>query len=173
MNEKLGEGRGEMEGERERERERERGTRRETTQEEWESTVPAALSRDLLWKLHVYRAALFLLDAAMRDADLLRRRRREGIAEQLVRAAGSVSANIAEGYSRSSPRDRVRLLDYALGSARECITWYQAAAGILSPEALDARHELLSRIRGMTLRLIAAQRSRGAIPGPGRQRSRS
>ncbi len=133
------------------------------SQEEWETTVPPAVSRDLLWKLHVYRAALFLLHGALTDAKTLRRSRRDAIAAQLVRAAGSVSANIAEGYSRSGPADRVRLLDYALGSARECITWYQASADVLPATTLDARHQLLSRIRGMTLRLITAQRARGAV----------
>lgn len=133
------------------------------SQEEWEREVPAAVSRDLLWKLHVYRAALFLLELSLRDAKVLRTRRREAIADQLVRAAGSVSANIAEGYSRSSPADRVRLLDYALGSARECITWYQAASDIFPLPTIEARHELLGRIRGMTLRLITAQRSRTGL----------
>jgi len=133
------------------------------TQEEWEKGQPGAITRDLLWKLHVYRAALFLLHGALEDAKELRRRRRDAIADQLVRAAGSVSANIAEGYSRSSPADRVRLLDYALGSARECITWYQAAADVLPGPVREARHDLLSRIRGMTLRLISFQRGRSAI----------
>lgn len=132
-------------------------------QEEWERGVSPALSRDLLWKLHVYRAALYLLHVAVGDAKELRRRRRDAIADQLVRAAGSVSANIAEGYSRSGTADRVRLLDYALGSARECITWYQAASDILPLPLLQARQDLLSRIRGMTLRLITAQRGRHAV----------
>lgn len=132
------------------------------TQEEWEAGQPGAITRDLLWKLHVYRAALFLLHGALGDAKELRRNRRYAIADQLVRAAGSVSANIAEGYSRSGTADRVRLLDYALGSARECITWYQAAADVLPLPVLEARHELLSRIRGMTLRLITSQRGRHA-----------
>ncbi len=99
-------------------------------QDVWERGVPDSVRRDLLWKLHVYRAALYLLHLALDDAKVLRKRRRDAIADQLVRAAGSVSANIAEGYSRGGPADRVRLLDYALGSARECITWYQAAADI-------------------------------------------
>lgn len=133
------------------------------TQEEWEMGVSPAVSRDLLWKLHVYRAALFLLHVAVEDAKELRRRRRDAIADQLVRAAGSVSANIAEGYSRSGPADRVRLLDYALGSARECITWYQAASDIFPLPVQEERQALLSRIRGMTLRLITAQRARTGV----------
>jgi four helix bundle protein len=135
----------------------------EVDQEEWERGVPGAVSRDLLWKLHVYRAALFLLHCATRDARELRKRRREAIADQLVRAAGSVSANIAEGYSRSGPADRVRFFDYALGSARECITWYQAAADVFPLPLTEARQDLLGRIRGMTLRLISAQRARTGV----------
>lgn len=139
------------------------------SQDEWERGVPAAVSRDLLWKLNVYRAALYLLELAIRDAKVLRTRRRDTIADQLVRAAGSVSANISEGYSRSSPADRVRLLDYALGSARECITWYQAASDVFPLPTLEARQDLLGRIRGMTLRLITAQRTRTGLAFKGRK----
>ena len=47
-----------------------------------------------------------------------------GLADRLHRAVGSIGANLAEGYSRSSARDRARLYEYALGSAREAREWY-------------------------------------------------
>lgn len=40
--------------------------------------------------------------------------------DQLVRAAASVSLNLAEGYGRSSHDDRLRFYRMALGSLREC-----------------------------------------------------
>ncbi len=37
---------------------------------------------------------------------------------------GSIRANIAEGYSRGTGKDRARFYEYALGSARESRDWY-------------------------------------------------
>jgi four helix bundle protein len=42
-----------------------------------------------------------------------------------------VSANIGEGYSRRSGRDRARFYEYALGSAREARDWYYKARHVL------------------------------------------
>jgi four helix bundle protein len=87
----------------------------------WESTVPQAITTDRLWRVRAYRLALFVADASWYDATLLvRDRRTRSLADQLYRSAGSVSANIAEGYSRGTGPDRCRVLEYALGSAREC-----------------------------------------------------
>ena len=72
------------------------------------------------------------------------------------------SANIGEGYSRSSRADRLRFLDYALGSARECLTWYEALRGTLPDRELDERGRLLARIRALLLGLIRSLRSRDA-----------
>jgi four helix bundle protein len=46
---------------------------------------------------------------------------------QLWRSAVSIAANSAEGYSRGTGADRARFHEHALGSARECIVWYEAA----------------------------------------------
>lgn len=42
-----------------------------------------------------------------------------GITNQLRRAAASVSANIAEGYGRTSSKDRLHFLNIAYGSLLE------------------------------------------------------
>lgn len=134
------------------------------SQELWETGCSEILRRDLLWKLHVYRASLFLLHCAGEDARALRVRYRGGVADQLVRAVGSVSANLAEGYSRSGSADRIRLFSYALGSARECITWYVAAGDVIPEPHLTHRQQLLSKIRAMLLRLIESQRRGSGRP---------
>ena len=43
-----------------------------------------------------------------------------GLQQQLGRAASSIALNLAEGYGRRAPRDRVRFYQIALGSIREC-----------------------------------------------------
>lgn len=61
------------------------------------------LDRDPLWLLEVYRLALFAAAKGWQDVvPLVRDRRTGALADQLARALGSISANIAEGYGRSS-----------------------------------------------------------------------
>ena len=43
--------------------------------------------------------------------------------DQIVPAASSVAANIAEGYGRSAHADFARFIGYAIGSLRETETW--------------------------------------------------
>ena len=41
---------------------------------------------------------------------------------QLLRASSSVALNLAEGYGKFTPRDRLRFFHIAMGSVRECQT---------------------------------------------------
>ena len=89
------------------------------TYEEWEANVPAVLKEDTLWRVEAYRLGLFLSDLTWEDAaKLLKDRRTWGVADQLYRAAGNISSNVGEGYSRCTGKDRARFYEYALGSAR-------------------------------------------------------
>ena len=93
--------------------------------EEWEEAVPEEIKADSLWKMAAYRMALFAADLGWSDAGrLLKDRRTLGVSDQLYRALGSISANLAEGYSRGTGKDRARFYEYALGSARESRDWY-------------------------------------------------
>ena len=134
-------------------------------QRAWESTCSPAITSDVIWKLDAYRAALFLLHVARGDCQALRAARPDDrIASQLLTAAASVSANLSEGYSRATRADRLRFLGYALGSARECLSWYEAARGVLPDEGVDARLALVTRLRSLLLGLIRSLRgdARGA-----------
>ncbi|MGH7969005.1 MAG: four helix bundle protein, partial [Limisphaerales bacterium] len=92
---------------------------------EWEAGVPEEINGDSVWKSKAYRLALFMSDIAWHDAGkLLADKRTISLADQLYRAAGAVSADLEEGYSRASGRDRARFYEYALGSARESRGWY-------------------------------------------------
>ena len=93
--------------------------------EAWLASVPAEITGDSLWKMKAYRLALFAADLGWHDVTkLMRDKRTQDLANQLYRALGSIGANLAEGYSRGTGRDRARFYEYALGSARENRTWY-------------------------------------------------
>jgi four helix bundle protein len=113
----------------------------------WEASVPSVLKADVLWKLAAYRLSTFLSDLAWRDVTkLMKDRRTLGLSDQLYRATGSIGANIAEGYSRSTGKDRTRFYEYALGSARESRDWYFKARFVLGQEVLTHRLAALTEI---------------------------
>ena len=71
------------------------------TYDEWLASVPSELSDDPLWRMEVYRFALFASDLAWRDVTKLAQDKRTvSLSDQLYRSVGSISANVAEGYSR-------------------------------------------------------------------------
>ena len=132
----------------------------------WERSCPRILASDAIWKLDVYRTSLFLVHVVREDLRALGAGPpANSVAEQLRRSAGSVSANIAEGYSRAARVDRLRFFACALGSARECVTWYESVRGAISDDAVDDRLLLLTRIRALLLGFIRAQRTQGRQGG--------
>jgi four helix bundle protein len=117
---------------------------------EWVKSVPAQISNDPIWRLEVYRLALFASEIAQRDTRVLEQNRlMRPIADQLYRAAISISTNLTEGYSRSKAADRSRFFEYALGSARECRDWYYKARTALPEAVVNHRLELITSIVGM------------------------
>lgn len=131
------------------------------TFETWTTDPRNASTRDPVWRLPAYRLAAYALHLAWSDVDrLLEAPATVPIASQLYRALGSIAANIAEGYSRSSGRDRVRLYEYALGSARESVVWYRAAEPVLGAEHVRRREEVLQRILRLLLIVIPRERTR-------------
>ena len=69
--------------------------------EEWMVEVPEAIQSDEMWQFYGYRKALFLYDVCWRDCDkLLKHPLGQAVAKQLIRSAGSISANVEEGYGR-------------------------------------------------------------------------
>ncbi len=126
---------------------------------EWIKTVPATLTNDALWRVKVYRLALFVADLGWEDVSKLSRdRRTRSLADQLYRSLGSISANVAEGYSRGSNKDRVRFYEYALGSARESRDGYYKSRHVLGDEMVQHRMELQTEIVKLLLVMIPEQR---------------
>jgi four helix bundle protein len=134
---------------------------------EWLATVPETITGDPLWKMKVCRLALFLGDLAWRDVTkLVSDRRTVGLADQLFRAVGSIGANIAEGYSRQSGKDRARFYEYALGSTRESRHWYYQGRHVLSEKVAEHRINLLAEIARLLLSIIPQERVRNLAEEP-------
>jgi len=81
------------------------------------------------------------------------------IADQLLRAAASVPANLAEGRGRTG-RDRVHHLRIAYGSALEAASHLEplARVGAVDPRRAPRALALLDRVRALTWRLIHPRR---------------
>ncbi len=127
---------------------------------DWEKEVPATLRDDALWKMKVYRYSLFLSDICWHDVSKLSKDvRTKSLSNQLYRAMGSVSANLEEGYSKKSGRDRARFYEYSLGSARESRGWYYRARHVLGEEVSTHRISLLSEVIKMLLKIVPEERS--------------
>src|SRR6266481_4702739 len=117
---------------------------------EWVTTVSEAITGDPLWAMQSYRLAIYAIDCHNADRRAFASLKKAPALDQATRAIGSVAANIAEGYSRSSLADRNRFYGYALGSTREAISWYdtlRAELGDISTE----RQSTLIQVRRLLL----------------------
>jgi len=143
------------------------------TFESWKEQVPDSIQDDPLWGMRVYQLSLFASDVCWRDAGTLRDDdRTKSLADQLYRAVGSVGANIAEGYSRGTGKDRARFYEYALGSARESRDWYFKGRFVLGEEVTRHRLKFMTEIIRLLLAIVPDQRG-GKIREPDPEYGRS
>lgn len=127
--------------------------------QEWLESVPVEITGDPLWKLEVYRLALFAADLSWRDVSkLVSDKRTLDLSNQLYRAAGSIGANVSEGYSRGTGKDRARFYEYSLGSAREARGWYFNGRYILGEKVTGHRMKLITHVTRLLLKMIPDQR---------------
>jgi four helix bundle protein len=96
--------------------------------------------------LKFYQLALKLLEAAYRLADTLPPHERYNLADQLRRAALSVTLNIAEGYGRYHYLDKLRFFYIARGSLNETLSAFISAhaVGYVDQSQLDWVHDTVS-----------------------------
>ena len=114
---------------------------------DWAESIPRQIRDDPLWEIEVYRRALFFSDLVWQDCEvMLEHTLGRPIAWQLLRSAGSISANMEEGYGRGFGKDYARFLRIALGSARESRGWYYRGRRLIKPEVLKHRMNLLQTV---------------------------
>ena len=137
------------------------------------------IAGEVLWKVQAYRLALYLGACVELDTRSLGQDGRFALTVgQLVRAAGSIGANIAEGYPRQSARDRVRFYEYALGSAAEVKVWYMSAHRTIAGDVLEERFAVLRSIARLLQTMIRSARhptlssTRASMPNEWRSRGR-
>ena len=128
------------------------------------SPIHEHLRGDPLWRTTAYRKAVAISELVWEDLVVLERHGLlRGAVVQLLRAVGSIRANIAEGYGRRSGNDRARYLEYALGSARESREWYHYLRRPLGDGVAERRLALLAQIIRLLLVTIPRERTRSNI----------
>jgi four helix bundle protein len=126
---------------------------------EWKEGVPEVIRDDALWSVTAYRLSLFLVDIAWHDVvRLAKAPGLRSLSDQLYRSVGSICANLEEGYSKQSSKDRARFYEYSLGSARESRGWFYRARHVLEEGVVHHRLGLTTEIIKLLLTMVPGQR---------------
>ncbi len=108
-------------------------------------------------QLKVWQKGMDLFEQVVRDVEGFPRKKAARITEdQVLRSAGSVSSNIAEGYGRRRGREYEYYLYVSRGSTNETIDWYEKLRrlGYISNEAFLEREALCLELRAMLSKMI-------------------
>lgn len=106
------------------------------------------MARTNFEKLEVYRLSEQLADEVWTLVDGWSHFARSTVGRQIVRAADSVGANIAEGAGRGSYRDNRRFVKIARGSLYETKHWLRRAyqRNLLSREQVDQLKPMMDEL---------------------------
>lgn len=130
--------------------------------QEWMKTVPEEITQDPLWGLEVYRLGFFIAEITWDDMEsLFKNPSTRGAADQIRRSLDGISANIAEGYSRSTGKDRARYFEYALGEAREARDRIYKVRRAMKAEVVLHRMKILTQIIKILNTFVPTQRKHG------------
>jgi len=113
---------------------------RDETKDERRNETYRNVMKDPLENYPIYVKSMEFYDKMWDDTDILRKD--PGgieIMRQLVRSAGSVCANIQEGYGRGSTKEFLYFLRESRGSARGTKGWNRRSKRLLKPELLKER----------------------------------
>lgn len=118
-----------------------------------------------LEELRVYQLAEEVADTTWNVVSSWESFAKDTVGKQLVRAADSIGANIAEGYGRGSFADNKRFVKIARGSLYEVRHFLRRAdkRGLISLESRKRLHPLLKELPPT---LNGYLRSMGRIPPP-------
>jgi len=110
---------------------------------------------DNLDGLRYYQMSLKLWDLCWSDVETMMKdiRGRE-ITKQMIRAVGSISANIEEGYGKGTTKEYSRSLKIARGSSREARGWYIKSKYLMDKNLIDDRCQALDKISAMLTKAI-------------------
>lgn len=99
-------------------------------------------------KLEVWQEARQLAKSIYIETAVFPAEERYGMTSQIRRATLSVSANIAEGMSRHTEKDKARFINQAFGSAIEVINFLIIAndLGFLSDDSYSNERSRLEKI---------------------------
>lgn len=114
-------------------------------------------------KIDVYRLSLEVLDLSVEVAESVPRGQRH-LADQMKRAASSISLNIAEGVGEYKPLEKARFYRMALRSASEtgAILQIIRRLKIINDPSYQTFYEALTRVSKMLTKLIASMNSRAS-----------
>ncbi len=117
--------------------------------------------KDPLYKYLVSQKALEFYDHVMEDTDALMKdiRGRE-VARQLVKAAGSISANFEEGFGRGTTKEFIYHLNVSKGSARESKGWYWRSQKFLPRTLIGQRQKEADEIIALLASTVTTLKSK-------------
>lgn len=125
----------------------------------WLRTVPPDFTEDTMWRMAAYRYSMFLMTKSQDDVALIIRcRETRALANQLLIAVGGISANLEDGYGRSSSRERAHFYEYSLSCAREARGWYFRCARAFPRDLLTVRLRLLTQIIRILTKVVPEER---------------
>ena len=120
------------------------------------------------WRMREFRT-LFVWQKAHRLAldvnvamETANSRRYTGLRSQIVRAAASIPANIAEGCGKSTSREFARYVEIAIGSAMELDNHLLLArdSAVIERQTYDDLAPRIAEVRRMSFSFLRAVRSR-------------
>ena len=108
-------------------------------------------------RLDAWKVSLELYRKIAAATRRLHRRDRQFLAEQIMRATLSISANIAEGTGREGVRESKQFFNIAKGSVYEVVSIAHVLRqeGLLQPDEFSEAYQLCDRIAGMLSGLIS------------------
>ena len=117
---------------------------------------------DPLYRYPFYVMALEFCDSVMEDTERpIRDERWIVIVRQLVRSAGSISANIEEGYGRGTSPEFAHRLRLARGEAQESRGWYRRSKRFLPGELIEVRRQKAGEIVALLTATIKTLENKG------------